>query len=117
MIQISFSKEERESLNYERYHHPHPRVQKKMEVLWLKSLNYRHKEIMKIANLSKATLCSYLKAYQSGGIDKLKQLNFYHPQSKLDKYSQTLEEYFKANPPSSIKEAIAKLKLELFCKR
>lgn len=109
MIQITFSKEEREYLNYERYHHPHPRVQKKMEVLWLKSLNYRHKEIMKIANLSKATLCSYLKDYQSGGIDKLKQLNFYHPQSKLDKYSQTLEEYFKANPPSSVKEAIAKI--------
>ncbi|MDM8568921.1 IS630 family transposase, partial [Thiotrichales bacterium HSG1] len=35
MIQIEFLEEEREALHYERYHHPHPRVQKKMEVLWL----------------------------------------------------------------------------------
>lgn len=109
MIQIEFSEEEREALHYERYHHPHPRVQKKMEVLWLKSINYSHKEIMKIAKISKATLCCYLKDFEEGGIDKLKELNFYKPKSELDEHTKTIEEYFEKHPPASIKESMAKI--------
>ena len=35
MIRIEFSEEEIKALDYERYHHPHPKVQKRMEVLYL----------------------------------------------------------------------------------
>ncbi len=31
MIKIEFSEEEIKALHYERFHHPHPRVQMKME--------------------------------------------------------------------------------------
>jgi hypothetical protein len=34
MIKIKFTTEEIEKLNYERYHYPHPKVQKKMEALY-----------------------------------------------------------------------------------
>ncbi len=34
MINLEFTEEEKNSLYYERFHHPHPRVQLKMEVLW-----------------------------------------------------------------------------------
>ncbi len=34
MSNLNFTEEDREILNYERFHHPHPRVQLKMEV-WL----------------------------------------------------------------------------------
>ena len=37
MIHIEFTEQQVEDLSYERYHHPHPRVQQKMEVLYLKS--------------------------------------------------------------------------------
>ena len=37
MIQITFAKKEIDELHYERFHHPHPRVQRKMEALYLKS--------------------------------------------------------------------------------
>ena len=37
MILIDFNDEEIEVLKYERYYHPHPRVQRKMEALLLKS--------------------------------------------------------------------------------
>ncbi|EDN69274.1 transposase, IS630 family [Beggiatoa sp. PS] len=109
MIKIEFSQTERKALHYERYHHPHPHVQKKMEVLWLKSLNSRHKEIMKIAQVSKTTLCCYLKDLKEGGIEKLKELNFRKPESELNKHTKTIEEYFKTHPPASIKEAMAKI--------
>jgi hypothetical protein len=38
MINLEFTEEEKNSLYYERFHHPHPRVQLKMEVLVLRYL-------------------------------------------------------------------------------
>ena len=109
MIKIDFVEEEREALHYERYHHPHPRVPKKRGVLWLKSLNYPHQEIRKIAKISKATLSRYLKDYKKGGLEKLKELNFHQPKSQLNKHAKTIEEYFEKHPPASVKEAMAKI--------
>ena len=37
MLQLTFMQEEIEELDYQRYHHPHPRVQRKMEALLLSS--------------------------------------------------------------------------------
>ncbi len=31
----NFSEEEKNNIYYHRFHHPHPRVQLRMEVLWL----------------------------------------------------------------------------------
>ncbi len=55
MIQIEFSSEDIQQLNYERYHHPHPRVQKKMEVLYLKSRGLSHQEIRRLCHICKTT--------------------------------------------------------------
>ena len=44
MIRIEFTKQQVEDLSYERYHHPHPRVQQKMEVLYLKSQGLPHQQ-------------------------------------------------------------------------
>ena len=46
MIKLEFTEAEQQSLHYERYHHPHPRVQRKMEALWLKSQGMAHSEII-----------------------------------------------------------------------
>lgn len=44
MIHIEFTEEEKQALNYARYHHPHPMVQRKMEALWLKrTFTQRHR--------------------------------------------------------------------------
>ncbi len=109
MKEIEFTEEEREALHYERYHHPHPHVQRKMEALWLKSLGYPPEEIMKIVKVSKTTLYSYLKEYREGGVEKLKELNFRRPESELSQYTKTLEEYFKGHPPANVKEAMLKI--------
>lgn len=103
--------EERKELHYLRFKHPHPHVQKKMEVLYLKSLERKlsHELIAEIANISQKTMLSYFRDYQAGGIEKLKEINFYRPQSKLIEYTQTIEQYFKENPPASLSEASAKI--------
>ncbi|MGE0084227.1 MAG: IS630 family transposase [Desulfococcaceae bacterium] len=109
MINFEFTKEEIEALSYERFHHPHPRVQRKMEAVFLKSHNLPHQDICCFADISGNTLRSYLKDYQEGGINKLKEINFYKPQSEMTEYKSSIEAYFKEHPPASIKEAMAKI--------
>lgn len=104
MIKIEFSEEEPAAINYERYNHPHPRVQRKMEALWL----LKHQDICRLTGITKPTLVTYLKDYQEGGLSKLKEIKFYQPQSELHHDTETLENYFRENPPSSIKEGMAK---------
>jgi transposase len=107
MINITFTPAEVEALQYERYHHPHPRVQRKMDALYLKSQGYAHEEIARLLNISPTTLRSYLRQYQVGGIEGLKQLNFYKPQSALAPHRASLEEYFRAHPVATAQEAMA----------
>ncbi|PXF61613.1 MAG: hypothetical protein C4B59_03430 [Candidatus Methanogaster sp.] len=83
MIEIEFTEEEIKALEYGRYHHPHPRVQRRMKALWLKSQNLSHKQIYQFAGISSNTLIDYLRKYQECGIEGLKEVNFYHPQNEL----------------------------------
>lgn len=51
MINLTFTEAETAALNYDRYHHPHPRVQRKMEALWLKSQGLPHNEICRLTGI------------------------------------------------------------------
>ena len=97
------------ALNYERYHYPHHRVQRKMEALWLKSQKVKHKDICRLTGISPNTLRKYLRKYKACGIDGLKEVNFRKPQSELKQHTATIEAYFCEHPPASVKEAMAKI--------
>lgn len=105
MSGLKFTEEDREILNYERFHHPHPRVQLKMEVLWLKSQNLPLKLICKLADISPNTLRTYCEQYQSGGVEKLKEINFNQPKSELESHQTTIRQYLELNPPANINQA------------
>lgn len=107
MLQIEFSDNEIKALHYQRYHHPHPRVQRKMEAVYLKSQGLSHAEICRLSGVSGNTLRSYLRDYQAGGMEKLQELNFYRPQSELRAHRESLEEYFREHPPTRINQARA----------
>lgn len=109
MIKIEFDDRAKEALNYERYNHPHPRVQRRMEALWLKSQGLPHEEISRLTAISKATLWRYLKIYQAGGLESLKEITFYQPISELKAHQETIETHFRKHPPATIKEACAKI--------
>lgn len=106
MIRIEFSPIEIDQVNYERYHHPHPRVQRKMEALWLKSQGLPHQEICRLTGISMKTLQRYLLAYQQGGIEELKEIRFYGPKSELEEHTSTIKDHFAKHPPASLKEAM-----------
>ena len=109
MLQLAFSEADKQALHYERYHHPHPRVQQRMEALWLKSQGVPHHQIAHLCAISANTLRSYLKLYQTGGVEALKQLHFHCPQSALSAYRDTIEAQIRAHPPQTINEAVAML--------
>jgi len=90
MIRIEFSDAEIKALKFQRYYHPHPRVQRKMEALLLKSQNLPHEQICQMTSISANTLRKYLRDYLEGGIDKLKEINF-DIQPHLFFFHQTLQ--------------------------
>lgn len=109
MLRLKFTEELIEELRHERYHHPHPRVQRKMNVLYLKSQGIPHKEIKRLEQISENTLLGYLREYQEGGIERLKKINFRRQTSELEEHRNTLEAYFRENPVASAKEAAARI--------
>ena len=111
MLKITITQKDKIELLYQRYNHPHPHVQKKMEALYLKSLEKElsHELIAEIAGISQNTMLSYFRDYQMGGIEKLKEINFYRPQSKLVEHKQTIEQYFLDHLPATLSEASAKI--------
>jgi transposase len=109
MIRIDFTAEEIAELKYERYHYPHPKVQQKMEVLYLKSQGLAHQEIRRLCGISKTTLTVYLRQYEQGRIERLKPLDYQGQPSQLNAHTTTVESYFKEHPPQTIAEAQAKI--------
>lgn len=102
---IEFTSEIIETLNYERYHHPAPLVQRRMETLWLKSHDLPHALIADLVSVSENTIREYFQLFIEGGTEKLKTVDFYRPESDLVEHTTSLETYFRDHPPATIKEA------------
>jgi transposase len=105
MIQLTFSPIEIEALETERYTHPHPKVQRKMEALYLKSLKLEHHLICTICRIKEPTFVRYLRAYESEGMAGLKQFGYAGQPSKLRSHKDSLEEHFRKHPPATSAEA------------
>lgn len=80
-----------------------------MEALWLKSQGESHQRIARLTGVTVNIVTRWLKDYQSGGINRLKEIHFYQPASELARHQQTLEDYFRSHPPATIKEAMSKI--------
>src|SRR3954464_184143 len=94
MRPITFTAEDRKALAHDRYHRPDPRVQRKMEVLWLKSHGLTHDQIAIYADVSRSTVQRHLDQYLAGGLPRLRRCHWHQPQSALAEHQSSLEEYF-----------------------
>jgi transposase len=107
MRSVAFGAEVLGAIRYDRHHHPHPRVQQKMEVLWLKSKGFTHAEIAELADVSRRTVQRYLDEYLAGGLECLRRLPWRGPAGALGAHQAALEDYSLENPPRSTREAQA----------
>jgi transposase len=108
-MQLEFTPEVLEELNYERYRHPLPLVQRRMEALWLKGHGLPHGQIAQLVSISENTLRDYFQLYLEGGVGRLKEVAIQGPESALQEHHASLGAYFRAHPPATIKEAQNKL--------
>lgn len=104
-IRLDFSPEILAVIREERYSHPVPLVQRRMEALWLKSHGLPHEQIAQLVGITENTLRDYFQLYVEGGLEKLKAVQFYRPESDLMGHVTSLETHFREHPPVSIKEA------------
>src|ERR1700754_992152 len=102
MDQGKFSTAERDALQYWRFHHPRPQVQRKMEVLYLKSQGVSVAEVCRLCAIAPSTYRRYLRAYRSGGIAKLQAEPGSRLSSELADYRVLIAEELTPPPPASV---------------
>ena len=83
MSRLTFSAEEQQALHKERFEHPHPRVQQRMEVLWLISQGLTYNQAARLAKVSEATVDRYVAVYRHGGLEALRQFHWRKPTALL----------------------------------
>src|SRR5262245_62922069 len=101
MREFTFSDEDLKAIAHDRYHHPHPHVQRKMEVLWLKSHALPHQQIADLAGVSLRTVQRHLDDYLEGGLTLLRRCKWRGPKTVLLQHERSVEEYFWDHPPRS----------------
>jgi transposase len=107
---LVFSKDVLSQLSTERYEHPAPIVQRRMEVMWLIGNGETQDRAGKLAGVSKATVARDIALFRKEGLDGLRKLNWSKPTSELEKHRATLENAFRERPPHTIAEACARIK-------
>jgi transposase len=117
MRRFTFTPEDLAAIRHERYHHPHPRVQQKMEVLWLKSQGLTHEDIARLAAVSRRSVQRYLDEFADGGLGRLRQLPWKGRANELTAHHASLEDYFLQNPPRSTRAAQAAIEQQTGVRR
>src|SRR5882724_3076249 len=109
MIPINLSAADIEALRYGRFQPPDPRVQVRMEALYVRSQRMAHEDMLRLGGMSQASFHRDLKAYVTGGLEPLKPIDPDRPQRALTPYRSTREAYVRAHPPATVGEAAAKI--------
>jgi transposase len=109
MIKSGLSEEDVTALRYWRFQHPDPRVQVRMEALYLRSPGVTNGEILRLWRISNASFPRDLKAYVAGGVEQLKRIDHDRPQRELANYRTTREAYLQQHPPATVAEAAAQI--------
>lgn len=101
----SFSEAVVEAITRDRYQHPDPRVQERMEILWLKSRNETHGRIAELANVSRSTVQRTLRIYVAKGLDGIRSFGWKGQPSALTPHRAAIEEEFRRHPPHTAHQA------------
>lgn len=109
MLKITFREADIEALRYWQFHHPDPRIQVRMEALYVRSQQVANGDIMRLCGISKASFHRSIHAYVTGGIEQLKHLEPRRPRSALHPHRATIEAEFRQHPPATVAEAVARI--------
>ncbi len=105
MLFVEFTADEIQDLVYWRYHHPEPRVQRKYEMLWLKSHSLPHGEIARLAGVNPRTVQRVLNEFLEGGLERVEENRYQGAPSELNAHAESLKASFEKQPPTTVAEA------------
>lgn len=105
MRRFVFTVEERQVIARERYYHPNPRVQRRMEILWLKSHGETHERIAELTGVGRRTVQRVLDAFEKGGLEAVRSFHERGRTNGLLPHSELLEAEFRERPPRTVAEA------------
>ena len=106
MICTPIPDEDMKVLREERFTHPHPRVQRKMEAVYLTGMGLPRQEVVRLLGVAEGTIRSYRGAYREAGIEGLCRFNPHPQAAALRPYTTTIRESFIADPPHTVQEAV-----------
>ncbi len=106
---LAFSDTDRRTLAVERYRHPDPRVQRRMEVLWLLSQGETQVRAGQLAGVSTATVERYVVLFRRRGVPGLREFHWVKPVSALENHRPALEAEFRERPPHTVAEAAQRI--------
>ena len=107
MPTLQITPAELERIDHDRFYHPCPQIQKRMEVLRLAAHGLPQAEIVQLTGLSKATVQRRIADYRRGQLDAVQAWNYRGRPSVLHEHASTLEEHFRKHPPATAAEARA----------
>ena len=109
MRRFNFTDEQRLAIEHDRYHHVDPRVQRRMEVLWLKSHGETHERIAELAGVSRRTVQRVLDIFVQSGLDSVRQFHEQGRANGLVPHASSLEAEFLERPPRLVAEACERI--------
>ena len=109
MRRFIFTEEVQQTLAKERYHHPDPHVQQRMEIVLLKSKGEIHERIAELAGVSRRTVQRVLELFAKEGLDGLRKFHWHGQPSELTPHRESLEAEFRERPPHTVSEACQRI--------
>lgn len=106
---LTFTIADLAALGTERSEHPDPRVQQRMEVLWLISQGETRARCGQLAGVSKATVARYIAIFRQHGVAGLRAFHWGKPVGALESHRTTLEAEFRERPPHTVAEAAERI--------
>jgi transposase len=90
MHSIEFSDNDLKTIRFERFHHPDPRVARRMEILSLKAAGFRQRDISRAAGVSRSTIGRLLNIYREAGLSGVREFHEQGPTSPLSEHAGSL---------------------------
>ena len=109
MRRFEFSQDMLIEIERDRFTHPDPLVQRRMEVLWLKAHGETHERIAELAAVARATVQRLLDSFAAGGLEAVRTFHWHVPVSALAPHRPQLEAEFRERPPHTVAEACTRI--------
>ena len=111
LTELHLREDEIRHLNYQRFHYPCPRVQKRLHAVYLKATQNKmsNSKIGELVDLHCNSVSAFIRIYRSSGIEGLYFNDHYSPGSELDSHSSSILESLSQTPVCSINQAILRI--------